>query len=134
MQSAIATVTAKIILVIFITMGAFFATSINSFAFYQNSPLGYVTHITARDNGFYVVYLSGIPDQGCNFSDRAGLDPNMTGAKNILATIQLAMAAHWKVALSVDGCISHTYSPNDNPEYSDGDTVPRLVHAVVFPE
>ncbi len=105
----------------------------NSFAFYQASTAGYITQVTARDNGMYVVFLSGIPDQGCDFTDRAALSPNLTGYKNILATIQLGMAAHWKVILFVDGCINHTESV-DNPEYGATETVPRLVHAVLYPE
>ena len=104
-----------------------------AFAFYQASAAGYVTQVTARDNGMYVVFLSGIPDQGCYFTDRAALPPDLTGAKNILATIQLGMAAHWRVVLLVDGCINHTES-TDNPKYGTTETVPRLVHAVLYPE
>jgi len=105
----------------------------NSVAFYQGSSAGYVTKITARDNGMYVVFLSAIPDQGCTFSDRAALSPDLTGADNILETIELAIAAHWKVVLFVDGCVNHTESA-DNPEYDSTETVPRLVHAALIPE
>ena len=128
-----AMMTAMMVMMIMMILTLTLISAKKSFAFYQGSTAGYVTQVTARDNGMYVVFLSGIPDQGCDVSDRAALSPNLTGAKNILSTIQLAMAAHWKIALFVDGCINHTES-TDNPEYSTTEVVPRLVHAVLYPE
>ncbi len=95
------------------------------------SDQGLVTQLTSRDNGMLIAFLDHgtMPDQGCDFSDRAALDPTLVGAKGLSVTLQMAAAAQWNTTFYVDGCINHMTGVDN--DYTVQVTVPRLIHLVV---
>jgi len=92
-----------------------------------------ITRVTSLDNGLQVIFLPGIPNQGCTYSDRGVIDPRMPGAKEALVNLRLAITSGFDVRLVVLGCFCFTES-DYSPGYVHSETAPHIMHVEIFPK
>lgn len=93
----------------------------------ENSAPGYISNITARDQGQHGVFLHGVTFENfdnCTRADRAILIDTTDENKALLATLLTAMTNGFQVELRVTTCVPVQVGSNT--------TAPKLVKVKVF--
>lgn len=73
----------------------------------QSSATTQISAVEGRNSGYHAVYIAagGVPDEGCDRTDRAVIDPTSSpGAKKLLSVALTALNTGGNVVLTVDGC------------------------------